>query len=219
MIHFIICGYKNEGLLDRCLKSLYVQSNTCFKNHVSMSTDSPRMYLLENTWTTIKNLAMDPDDVIACLDADDFLCDENAAEIIEKIYGENKNLLLTYGTYCNYSSGKRGKFNGPYGKTENVRTSPWRASHLKTFKRKLFDQIPEEALLDEDKKFYKCCADRALMVPMLEMAGPRNCMYVESVLYCYNDTNSLGVWKTMKTESKRIRSRLSSQKPFERKSF
>lgn len=211
MLKVIVCGYKCVNTLDRCLKSIKTQSYKDYNLIVSVVEDSDRMYLLENTVKSIARCSPKPDDIIVLIDADDFLTDEDAFKIISEVYKNNPEVLLTYGSYVNLSSSKTGKFCFEYEEHEDVRTSPWKGSHLKTFKYKLFQKIPDSELRDDDGEYYKCCADRALMIPMMEIAGYDRVRYIPMILYCYNDTNPISVWKTMRSESKRIRELLTNK--------
>lgn len=173
--------------------------------------DERHLFLIRNTWETIKRVNsqddghMDDEDIIVFVDADDFLCDEKAFEIVLDTYDSNENCLLTYGTYINLSSNKVGKFNGEYAPDEAVRHSFWRASHLKTCKYKLWKLLPESVLKWPNGEWFKCAADRAFMIPLMEMAGWDRCKHIDWRLYCYDDTNPKSVWKTKREESIRTR--------------
>jgi len=209
LVKVIVCGYNCDKTISKCLDSIACQSEP-HDLVVSTCTDTDRVYLLENTVAAIKKSGSFIDDVIVCVDADDFLCDECALEIVAERYSANKNLLLTYGSYVDMSTNKRGKFSGAYESGESFRTSQWRGSHLKTFKRKLWQAIPDKELRDEDGQYYKCCADRAMMIPMMEIARIENIEYISTLMYMYNDMNNNSVWKTMRDESLRIRKRICS---------
>jgi hypothetical protein len=216
MMHVIVCGYKCEEYFGRCLDSLKMQTFQDFKltcGLIGGTEDEERVFLVQNTLECIYTRKPQPEDIIVLLDADDFLCDELALETIDNLYKNYPQYLLTYGSYVNLSTNERGKFSGPYEDGENFRTAPWRASHLKTFKFKLFDALPKVELQDEDGEFYKCCADRAMMIPMMEMAGHDRIRYVPTVTYCYNDMNPISVWKTMRELSKATRERIANRPP------
>lgn len=213
MIKVIVCGYKCEGTLQKCMDSIEMQIFRDFSVHVSIDDEANRKYLLRNTVDTVLGCGAYADDILVFVDADDFLCDEDAFEIIESVYKENPELLLTYGSYCNLSNSKKGKFCGPYLDGESFRCSPWRGSHLKTMRKKLFDAIPRLSFLDSNAKWFRCCADRALMTPAMELAGHGRIRWIETVLYCYNDMNPISCWKTNRELSIRTRDYISSQQP------
>jgi len=220
MIKFriIICGWKTPAdILTRCLNSIEMQDYPNKTITVSIGTDdSKRMYLVENTFHTIYSLNLEPEDVLILIDADDFLLDENALKIISNEYESDTDLLLTYGSYVNFSNNKRGKFNGEYLNGDNFRASPWRASHLKTFKVKLWKCLPFSALQHASGEWYKCCADRLIMIPLMEMAGYDRIKHIDWLLYCYDDTNPEGVWRTNKELSLKIRESIEHKPSFQR---
>lgn len=223
MIHCILCGKRDVGDHTRCLKSIEMQSLRAIC-HVSLDDDR-RLYLVRNTWETILRVNsqedghMDDEDILAFIDLDDFLCDENALQIIQDTYAEYPECLLTYGTHINLSSNKVGKFNGEYGPDESVRHSPWRASHLKTCKYKLWKKLPEEVLKWPDGRWFKCAADRTFMMPLIEMAGWDRTRHIDWRLYCYDDTNPQSVWKTKKYESIETREYIEAMPSLERVEF
>jgi len=220
MLHLICCGFKSgqymmNAVHARCVESIPAQTlpDSEYVVHVSEDTDSDRQYLLHNTHRTVAMANPSPDDVLVFIDLDDFLCDEDALLRIKQAYDKQSDLLLTYGTCCNLSNGKRSKFSGAYKDGENFRTSPWRATHLKTMKAKLFDAIPDECFKDQNGQWFKCAADRAMMIPAMEIAGHKRIKHMELVSYCYNDRNPLSVWNTNKLESKAVREYISRQEP------
>ena len=83
------------------------------------------------------------DDVILLLDGDDKFAHENVLSIIKETY-ETQNCWMTYGSY-ETSLGQRPKRCAPYESkvilNNSFRSHPWLASHLKTFKFKLWQQL------------------------------------------------------------------------------
>jgi hypothetical protein len=71
------------------------------------------------------------------------------------------------------------------------REASWKASHLRTYKAKLFNKIRVEDFIDENTgKFFETTADLAFMYPMLEMAGDRS-RHIKDILYVYNKQNPI----------------------------
>jgi glycosyltransferase involved in cell wall biosynthesis len=213
MIHAIICGFRCDETLEKCIESVLMQTCRDRKITVHVDNENNRQYLVGSTVHAIQDANPDPEDIIACIDADDFLCDERAFEVVLDAYRENPSLLLTYGSYVNLSTNQTGKFTGAYAPDECFRTSTWRASHLKTFKAKLWNALPKEELLDAHGNYFRCCADRAMMIPMMELAGHDRIKHIPTILYCYDDTNSLGVWQTMRILSKETRAYIAAKSP------
>jgi glycosyltransferase involved in cell wall biosynthesis len=132
--------------------------------------------------------------IIAIVDGDDALCNENTVDIILKEYNDNKDLdaLWTAHTWdinsMNISSEIPGNIN-PYH-------YPWVSSHLKTFKVNTFKKIHEDTFKDLDGNWFERGYDQALYLPILHVAKERK--YLNEICYLYRlNSNSLKVrnWK------------------------
>ena len=95
------------------------------------------------------------------------------------------------------------------------RKDSWRASHLRTFRRHLWDRLDPEDLKDDNGEFYKMTYDQAIMLPLLEMAGDR-CKYIPEILHVYNKQNPLNVDKIKAAEQAQLAQVIRSKKPYER---
>lgn len=216
MLRIIICGWRCQNYLSRCLTSINAQTYPHYATRIFTDGEgNDRKYLVKNTVDAIESSEINLEDVVVCIDADDFLIDENAFKIIAELYEKNPDLLLTYGSYVNESSNLSGKFCGAYKPGEDFRTSDWRGSHLKTFKYKLWKHLPMAELKDAEGNWLKCCADRAMMVPLMELAGYSRILYVPTLLYCYNDVNPNSVWKTNRQLSIDTRKVISERTPLQ----
>lgn len=152
-----------------------------------------RLGSLENIYRALVKLTLDDDDIVVILDGDDYLFGEFALQIVNSKY--NDNTLLTYGQYItNYG------FLDPCppyttAEFENLRKASWKASHLKTFKYKLFKAfLQQDPNVDNfrysngvynDDRFYMSTYDQALMLPLMEVAGYENIVSVPNIVYCY----------------------------------
>jgi len=132
--------------------------------------------------------------IIAIVDGDDALCNENTVDIILKEYNDNKNLdaLWTAHTWdingMNISTEIPGNIN-PYH-------YPWVSSHLKTFKVNTFKKIHEDNFKDLNGNWFERGYDQALYLPILHVAKERK--YLNEICYLYRlNSNSLKVrnWK------------------------
>ncbi len=99
---------------------------------------------------------------------------------------DNPDIWVSYGSYV-CADGRPG-ISTPY-KTDAFRTSPWCASHLKTFRAGLFQRIDLKDLTDKDG-WLALAIDQAIMFPMLEMAGLEHSTYVMNIRYIYNYASS-----------------------------
>jgi hypothetical protein len=175
-----------------------------------------RNYALRNTVMaiTLHEESMADDDVICVVDLDDRLL-PGALETVKATYDASPKVLLTYGSYVN-ASGRPARFNGAYKRGENVRRAPWRASHLRTFKYRLWKQLPMSACLDADGEWFQMCADLAVMIPLMEIAGLDRCQHISKPIYWYNDLNPENDHKVNGAQQKETERYIRSQKPFPR---
>lgn len=171
-------------------------------SHIRKIKNHRRMGPMENVYRHLTGLSFNDDDIIVLLDGDDYLFGNYALQIVNAKY--NDNALLTYGQYIN-NYGQIGHCS-PYTREEfqNLRKAPWKASHLKSFKYKLFKEFMKQ---DPDAmnfkfgngQFYMAASDQAIMIPLMEIAGFENTSYISNVVYCYrqhpnNDhSSSLGL--------------------------
>lgn len=204
--HILIRGRNCENYISKCLNSLIKQKVTNWKAWVFLDypTDNsereakkiidPRITIM----THPKNLGLcknlffatyylrdktDPEDVLAILDADDYLL-PNALKLVEKCYKKNKE--LTYGSYIKKSKGRKTKTSRPYPKNANVATYPWRASHLKTFKCRYLRAIKSKWFRHNDK-WLEAASDVALMLPLIKHIGLKHCKHISTPIYLYQD--------------------------------
>ena len=161
----------------------------------SFILNSEKKYALKNLYEGFKYLSGDDEDVFITVDGDDWLYDEKVLEKLNKVY-TTEDCLMTYGSFIEYPSGiTHAYYLSPYDNyiiNNNLfRNVPWKASHLRTFKRKLWNNIRKEDLINLDTlEFYEVAWDLAFMYPMLEMSGPRS-RHIADYMYVYNKENPL----------------------------
>jgi hypothetical protein len=159
------------------------------------------------------------DTIIILLDGDDWLSHRNVLAELNDIYDEN--VWITAGSYIDNLQGliRKPEIDESMWKS-NIRKYSGAAghnfSHLRTFRKKLFDKIKTEDLLDEDGEHYKYTFDQALMFPMVEMAGPEHFYEVDDVLLTYNRRNPLSVDRVSRQEQLRIEKVIKEKQPYDR---
>lgn len=165
------------------------------RTFLSVNAKNKRLSALENVWNIWKETPNDH--VIVWLDGDDWLASDTALEQLAAAYAHPSEPWLTYGQFMT-DGGELG-FASPYHPGESVRYSPWRATHLKTFRAGLAKHICPPDLLNAQGKFCELAIDRMVMYPMLEMAGShQRCL--QNILYVYNTKAS---WWASVSESER----------------
>ena len=239
--HFVVPCYNAEEWIPKTIKSIKSQSNSNFTTTIidDVSSDKAfevalksvgddkrfkivknkeKKYALKNIADAIDSAQPADEDVIIVLDGDDWMPSGDVLNYLTKIYNE-EDVLLTYGSYEDFPHGNKGVEPSPYPKEviqRNIfRKDKWRASHLRTFKYKLWKNIDQKDFLDNDGEYYKMAYDQAMMLPMLEMAGGK-IRYVSEVLHIYNRATPLNVDKTKGQEQFDTMLRIREKKPYTR---
>ncbi len=198
---FIIAGRNVEpGRFRRCLESAQRQTRgdwgavviddascpalgeaqrrlcSTIGHRVSFVSNPVRRGLLANTVDAIRFHCGRPDSVIITLDADDCLVGTNVLELLAAEYGRGAD--MTVGSMCR--TDKRADYPAClHNPRANRGGNVWQ--HLRSFKKLLFDQIPDE-YFRIDGSYVELASDWALMLPMAELAHSprwiRQCLYL-----------------------------------------
>jgi glycosyltransferase involved in cell wall biosynthesis len=156
-------------------------------NTKSLRNDVRLGHSLPNMETGIMKFSLDMEDIIITLDGDDWLYNSQVLSYLNYVYQEN--VWLTYGQYAPASGAYANYCRPIYNTQEYRRTGIWVTSHLRTFKRKLWDLINKNDFKLESGEYLPTCGDLAFMYPMIEMAGMHRIRFIPQVLYIYNDLN------------------------------
>ena len=236
----VVPFYNAEKWLDKCIDSLKIQNNTNFKCFLidDLSTDSShdvvsdlisgderfeltksnkKTYALGNISKTINRIGCEDEDIIILLDGDDWLASSYTLDTIAETYDDN--CLMTYGSYVYNPSGIRGVEPSSYPqdviKNNSYREDQWRASHLRSFKFKLWKNLLDDDLKDQKGEYFKMAYDQAIMLPLLELSGDK-AKYIEESLYVYNKQNPLNVDKIKAEEQSSTAQLIRKKKKYKR---
>jgi len=153
-----------------------------------------RKTALENIHDAIMNHC-DPDDIVVLVDGDDWLPNKNVLSYINDCYN-NTGCWIMYGQ-ASWTDGRRGCAS-QYSEEEfkNLRKSPFRVSHIRTFRAGLYQKIKEQdpnfsCMKDKDGNFYRMTYDVAIMFPIMEMAGFDKVVFNDTITYIYNRSNPI----------------------------
>jgi glycosyltransferase involved in cell wall biosynthesis len=109
----------------------------------SLLVNNEKKYKVRNVVDALNSINPDDEDVVLIVDGDDRLAHESVLQTLLNVY-QQKNALLTYGSHLN-DRGERADMCQAYSdsvvRRNGFRRAKWHASHLKTFKYKLFKQI------------------------------------------------------------------------------
>lgn len=136
----------------------------------------------ENLW--IASQGVPDDEVIVQLDGDDWLAHREVLARLEGVY-EDPNVWITYGSFIN-SMGFKGGNSRPYRPDEDIRTSEWRCTHLKTWRAGLFHRLTARDFKLPDGSWTDVSVDRACMYPMVDMAGWDRVRFIDETMYVYH---------------------------------
>ena len=138
---------------------------------------------LANSITAVRDLCSDPEAVVVTLDMDDSLIGSQVLQELAQAHDNGAD--LTVGSMVR--TDKPADYKACFGDLGAARGgNVWQ--HLRSFRKRLFDGIPDWRLR-LDGKYVEICVDWAFMIPMVERAtAPR---YLPSKLYYY-ESSGLG---------------------------
>jgi hypothetical protein len=170
---------------------------------------------LEKLWDIWQDLH--PASVIVWLDGDDELT-PGALHRVRRYYGQ-PGVWLTYGSFVRDDGRLDYYWNPAFGRRYEhaPRKERWRASHLRTFRAGLVQQVPREYLIDPATgTFFQNATDVALMVPLLELAGPRYLAVTDvNCVYHYAHSAEANQPNTTRANERRILDHLAGLAPLE----
>lgn len=181
---------------DNTWRTIQSYGIDCHKNAIHTGS------ALANLVYGVNTIALNSEDIIVTIDGDDWLYSTQVFSYLNEVYQED--VWLTYGQYKPLS--ERFKYAcqdlsyiktpGRTGALITVSVTPssyrksglWVTSHLRTFKKWLWDKIDDKDLRDLDGEYFKVAWDLAFMYPMIEMADT-HIRFIDKLLYIYNDLN------------------------------
>jgi glycosyltransferase involved in cell wall biosynthesis len=174
-------------LLDDCSSDRSLDAVADRERVNKIRFDAPRGVSHNAAWM-LRQAPFDDEDVVVFVDGDDRLIGTDVFELIDGYYREGA--LITYGSYVR-SDGTHG-FCHPHSPMEFrcLRSAPFKAGHLKTFKYKVYKQLlaqdpVEDAFKDDEGRYLPMSSDVALMLPLIEIAGPERVAFNYRVVYYY----------------------------------
>jgi glycosyltransferase involved in cell wall biosynthesis len=126
--------------------------------------------------------------IIINIDGDDYLADSTVFSYLNGVY-QDDNVYMTYGQYEPESHSYHNYCTQLHNTRMYRKSGKWVTSHIRTYRKKIFDIIRDEDLRDKNNNYYKV-GDAAVMFPLVEMCGLKRIKFISKVLYVYNDLNT-----------------------------
>ena len=202
-VQFIVPSYNIEKNIDTLVGSFHAQKNSNWECLIidDMSTDNTwqklesirsdpkvrvrknlkKKYALKNVVENATKIAEEKDCIIAILDGDDALCNENTVELILNEYKDDD--VGTVWTAHKWDLKNLNISKEMLGNVDPYQW-PWCSSHLRTFRSSLLKDISDENFKDWNGEWFKRGYDQALMLPFLYKTQKR--FYLNEVCYQYN---------------------------------
>ena len=241
-MHFkiVVCGRNASSYIKRCLESILNQTYTDYQvicvddasedveefteiikpyvekypEKIKIIYNTERLYPLQNHVKAITTFCKDTQDVIVTVDADDTLFSRNSLRKLNEVYVYGE-VWMTYGNYARESDGEIRKEHEIDGDLDR-RNKNCYISHLRTFRKHVYDKIKQEDFLDVDGDYFKVAADLVLMFPIMEMSGKERVRYISEPLLLYNDLNIHGESRLFLSEQARVDNLLRLRERYEK---
>jgi len=175
-------------------------------DRLSFTSNTEKMWEIRNIVEALKEC--ESNDIVCRLDGDDWLCDTDALSIINHRYESLKVDALWTAHRWSFSNHN---ISGPLPKDANPYEHPWVSSHLKTFRKKMIENVKDENFRGEDGEYFKRIGDQTIYLPVLHQAKG-NWHYEPIVTYHYTIDMNPSTFQTndalfQKSEGEYLRSR------------
>lgn len=227
-LYIYTSGHKAAPWVEQCLNSVAMQTYTNY-THIVVDDASPdntgklclqckheraQVTCVEKNvgWAAnaVKHCKPADEDIVITLDLDDWLPHEKVFQRIVNLYKKH-DCWLTYGNWApNRVPNKKqtGHMGTPYSEKvleeRSFRKAKFKATHLRTFKGFLWNNIDTETFRGPDGEYGRTTYDIAIMMPMLEMCKPGKILCTDEILYIYNRGNPLNDQKVFRRLQKEL---------------
>ncbi|MAE87204.1 MAG: hypothetical protein CMB80_31010 [Flammeovirgaceae bacterium] len=146
----------------------------------SLIKNDEKKYALKNIIDVAREYQDEEDTIIAVIDGDDQLCNDDAVSLLIEEYENGNDVVWTGHKWdingINISRAMPGPVD-PYG-------WPWCTSHLRTFRSTLLKNVSDNNFKDPWGNWFQRGYDQALMLPLLKLTNKRK--YIDEICYLYN---------------------------------
>lgn len=154
--------------------------------------NTEKCYALKNVIREARNYQDSSKVVIAVIDADDALCNENTVDLLLKAYSEDDDVDTVWTAHSWDINSMNISRELPDSVPVNPYDYPWVSSHLKTWRGCVLKGIDDENFKDLDGNWFVRGYDQALYLPMLYLSHKRK--FLNEICYLYRiNSNSVEV--------------------------
>ena len=241
MFKVALVGGPAEAYIDLCINSWLNQKNVDFQIQVildsiegdktaekalkyngidpriNVKVNDVRQYAIPNFLDAFKMMNPVDEDILVMADADDWAYSDYSLAIVKSYYDRQVNLSLTHGSWTSYPNSNANTNNAAYSEQDfaiGIRHVPWRGSHLRTFKYKVWKYLKEEDLKDQNGEFFKVSWDLCCIWPLLETLGFHRIKFIPEILYVYNQETPFNDGKLYLQEQMRLTDYIAALPPY-----
>jgi len=178
-----------------------------------------RRYSMHNLIRAIACSRAEPEDVIVCLDGDDWFAHRDALSRIVDAY-RDPDCWVTYGSWLSNVPGPSGRPNGawpayPEGDVD-FRRHRFLGTAVRTWKKWLWDHLRDDDLRNESGDYARVSEDQLIMIPLLEMCGTAHARHIAEPIMIYNKLVRYSPDDSITREGERNGHLIDSRQPYPR---
>ena len=157
----IINDVSTDSTLDAIKNSI---NNTKFHDRFTIINNDTKMGEVRNTLNAAK--LIEDDEIVCRVDGGDWLTENDALYVLNDVYSNNDVEMVWTSHRWSYTSTN---ISGPLKLTpeQTVYQHPWVSSHMKTFRKRRLDVVPDANFRDENGDYIVIACDQAIFLPML----------------------------------------------------
>jgi len=173
-----------------------------------------------NTYDSVMRFVNDPYAIVGVVDGDDYLYTTHAAKVIYEAYQELPERWLIWSQHASKEQDKRGYagYSRRLPADEVIYSSRkyWGVSHFRTCLAGLFHLLDPADLADpnDSDSYAKICGDAALLYPIIEMCGNARSLFINQILYYYNDGIPSNDFQVYRSEIEDYRAYFEDKEPY-----
>lgn len=210
-IGIIIRNDKSTDHTDKCIRDVFAvddqTENLQLKNKtrdILYIQNHQKLFAGGNTYESVLQFITNPYTIVGFVDGDDYLINQSAVTIMYNAYQDNPAKWLIWSQHVSKDQEKIGGvgYSRPLPADQVIYAGRnyWAVSHFRTCLAGLFSLIDREEFLDpkDPTQYAKVCGDASFLYPMMEMCGNRRSLFLNQLLYYYNDgipTNDYQVYR------------------------